>query len=107
MAPPTEENTHRSCWTFLTNHAEVLLYIASHPSTRVRDISHDVEITERNVYRILRELEDAGYITRKRRGDGNRVVITIDERLPLRRPHNREVTIHRLLNLLDNGGRAP
>jgi DNA-binding MarR family transcriptional regulator len=74
-------------WTFLTSHGQVLLYIASHPGTRVRDIAYDLDITERRVYLILRELEDTGYITRRRHG--NRVA--------------RDVTIRQLLELLGAG----
>jgi DNA-binding MarR family transcriptional regulator len=74
---------------------------ASHPGTRVRDIAYDLDMTERRVYLILRELEDTGYITRRRHG--NRVEFTIHQRESLRAPLARDVTIRQLLELLGAG----
>src|ERR1700751_1220 len=50
-------------WTFLTNHAQVLVCIARDPGVRLRDIGQRVGITERAAHRIVAELADAGYIT--------------------------------------------
>ncbi|HEY3587342.1 MAG TPA: winged helix-turn-helix domain-containing protein, partial [Myxococcaceae bacterium] len=44
-------------WTFLTNHAHVLLCVWEDSEARVRDIATRVGITERAVQRILQELE--------------------------------------------------
>jgi DNA-binding MarR family transcriptional regulator len=52
-------------WTFLTNHAQVLVCIARDPGVRLRDIGDRVGITERAAHRIVVELADAGYITRE------------------------------------------
>ena len=35
-------------WTFLTNHARVLLCIAQDPEVRLRDVAANVGITERS-----------------------------------------------------------
>jgi hypothetical protein len=40
-------------WTFLTNHAHVLLCIAADPGGRMRDVAARVGITERAVQRIV------------------------------------------------------
>jgi DNA-binding MarR family transcriptional regulator len=69
-------------WTFLTNHAQVLVCIARDPGIRLRDISDRVGITERAVHRIVVELADAGYITRERNGRRNRYTINADFPLP-------------------------
>src|SRR6185312_12401435 len=53
-------------WTFLTNHAQVLVCIARDPGVRLREIGERVGITERAAHRIVVELADAGYITRAR-----------------------------------------
>src|SRR5664280_1725565 len=53
-------------WTFLTNHAQVLVCIAHDTDVRLRDISERVGITERAAHRIVGELVAAGYITRER-----------------------------------------
>ena len=51
-------------WTFLTNHAHVLLCIAREPEARMRDVAQLVGITERAVQRIVADLEEAEYIER-------------------------------------------
>jgi DNA-binding MarR family transcriptional regulator len=53
-------------WSFLTNHARVLLCIAQDSGVRLREIGDRVGITERAAHRIVDELVDAGYISRTR-----------------------------------------
>ncbi|GAA2275670.1 MULTISPECIES: helix-turn-helix transcriptional regulator [Kitasatospora] len=58
-------------WTFLTNHARVLVQIARDPGIRVRDIAARCLLTERAVQRIIVDLEEAGYLTHERDGRSN------------------------------------
>jgi len=90
-------------WSFLTNHAQVLLCIAQDPGIRLRDIGEAVGITERAAHRIVVELADAGYISRTRNGRRNRY--TIQSHLPLPDPLARERKIGDLLTVL--AGQAP
>lgn len=60
-----------STWTFLTNHALVLVAIARSPGTRLRDIAAALEITERSAHRIVQELVEAGYVSKHRLGARN------------------------------------
>ncbi|MEU5810991.1 helix-turn-helix domain-containing protein [Streptomyces sp. NPDC047718] len=73
------ENEHtesrRSRWTFLTNHARVLIAIARDPGIRLRDIAATCDLTERTVQAIVTDLEADGYLTRTRDGRRNRYVI--------------------------------
>jgi predicted transcriptional regulator of viral defense system len=69
-------------WTFLSNHAQVLLCIAQDPGIRLRDIADQVGITERAAHRIVSELDEAGYLARKRDGRRNRYTIGRDLPLP-------------------------
>ena len=69
-------------WSFLTNHAQVLLCIAHDPGIRLRDIGDAVGITERAAHRIVGELTAAGYVTRQRVGRRNRYTIKAHLRLP-------------------------
>jgi DNA-binding IclR family transcriptional regulator len=62
-------------WSFLTNHAQVLLSIARDPTIRLREIGAVVGITERAAHRIVVELADAGYIEREREGRRNRYTV--------------------------------
>jgi len=86
-------------WSFLTNHAQVLLCIARDPAIRLRDIGDAVGITERAAHRIVGELADAGYISRERVGRRNRYRIQPDLPIPDRLP--REQKLGDLLALID------
>jgi DNA-binding MarR family transcriptional regulator len=85
-------------WSFLTNHAQVLLCIAHDPAIRLRDIGETVGITERAAHRIVSELARAGYISREREGRRNRY--TIQFHLPLPDPLARGQRVGDLLAVL-------
>lgn len=85
-------------WTFLTNHAHVLLCIAEDPETRLRDVADKVGITERAAQRIVADLESEGYITTERVGRRNRYLVHTE--LPLRHPLEQHRSIGLLLKLL-------
>src|SRR5688500_9174458 len=89
-------------WTFLTNHAQVLLCIADDPGIRLRDIAERVGITERATHRIVVELTEAGYLTRERRGRRNHY--TIASHLPLPDPVANNQKIGELLDILASDG---
>ncbi len=59
-------------WTFLTNHAHVILLLARQPDLRLRDVAAAVGITERAVQRIVAELEAGGVLAREKEGRCNR-----------------------------------
>jgi DNA-binding transcriptional ArsR family regulator len=65
-------------WSFLTGHAHVLLAVARDPHLRVKEIAEAAEITERYAYRVLRDLQKAGYVRRDRRGRRNRYRVNPD-----------------------------
>jgi predicted transcriptional regulator len=85
-------------WSFLTNHAQVLLCIAHDPGARLREIGEAVGITERAAHRIVVELSDAGYISRTRTGRRNSY--TIQSHLPLPEPLARDQSVGDLLAVL-------
>jgi len=62
-------------WTFLTNHAQVLLCLADTPDIRLRDVAERVGITERATQRILADLTEAGYVKTERVGRRNRYTV--------------------------------
>ncbi len=57
-------------WSFLTNHARVLLCIANDPGVRLRDIAAKLGITERSAYGIVTELTEDGYVSEGEGGHG-------------------------------------
>ncbi|MCB5167677.1 MarR family winged helix-turn-helix transcriptional regulator [Streptomyces bambusae] len=65
----------RTGWTFLTNHARVLVTIARDPGIRLRDIAAVCGLTERTVQAIVTDLQEDGYLTRIRDGRRNRYEI--------------------------------
>lgn len=82
-------------WTFLTNHAHVLVCLAEEPDIRGRDIATRVGITERAAQAIIADLVADGYVTRFREGRRNRY--EIDPSAPLRHPLEHDHTVGELL----------
>jgi hypothetical protein len=85
-------------WTFLSNHAHVLVVLARDPEMRLRDVAEVVGITERAVQRIVADLELGGFLTREKIGRRNRYTLHRDE--PLRHPIDSHRTIGQLLTLI-------
>ena len=85
----------RSAWTFLTNHAHVLMCLADEPDVRGRDIATRVGITERAAQAIVADLVADGYVTRTREGRRNRYEVHPDA--PLRHPLDHDHTVGELL----------
>ena len=88
----------RPSWTFLTNHAHVLLCLTREPEVRMRDIANQVGITERAVQRIVADLEAAGNIARIRQGRRNCYEVRGD--LPLRHPIEKHVRVSALIDFV-------
>jgi DNA-binding IclR family transcriptional regulator len=85
-------------WSFLTNHARVLLCVAQDHEIRLRDIANSLGITERTVHGILTDLANAGYVMKER--DGRRNRYEIKHHLPLPEASGGRRTIGDLLALL-------
>ena len=93
-------------WSFLTNHARVLVCIAHDPGVRLRDIAATLGITERSAYGIVTDLTAAGYVVKDK--DGRRNRYQLRTHLPLREVVAREGTIGEVLDVLvDTGTRKP
>ena len=94
---PSQPNPQPKPWTFLTNHARVLLLIASDPDTRLRSVAVNIGITERATQRIVADLEEAGYLSHEKVGRRNRY--QIDASAHLRHPLERSIEIDKLIGL--------
>jgi len=90
----------QSKWTFLTNHGHVLLCLASSPGLRLRDVAVQVGLTERAVQRIVADLEEGGYLTRRRLGRQN--AYEIDDQQPLRHPVEAHQSVRALIALSED-----
>ncbi|MCP5483870.1 MAG: winged helix-turn-helix transcriptional regulator [Spirochaetales bacterium] len=85
-------------WTFLTNHSHVLICLARDGNSVLRDVADQVGITERAVQRIVSDLEESGYI--KRRKDGRRNTYRLNLSKPLRHPVEQNCTIEALVSMI-------
>jgi DNA-binding IclR family transcriptional regulator len=85
-------------WSFLTNHARVLVCIAHDPGVRLRDIATTLGITERRAYDIVTDLTEGGYVVKEK--DGRRNRYQIQAHLPLREAISQERTIGEVLDVL-------
>jgi predicted transcriptional regulator len=88
----------QSAWTFLTNHAHVLLSLAADPDATLREVAERVGITERAAHRIVSELENEGALKRSRDGRRNHYEIRRD--FPLRHPLERHRSVGHLMEMV-------
>ena len=65
-------------WLFLTNHTHVLVCLARDHGIRMAEVAATVGISERAVHRIVKELEEGGYVQRRRRGRRNEYDVNLD-----------------------------
>jgi DNA-binding IscR family transcriptional regulator len=79
------DGAHQPSWSFLTNYAIVLVYVALHPDSTVRTIASDVGITERAALSILRDLYDEGIVQRTRNGRRNTYAVDFSRLASMRR----------------------
>jgi hypothetical protein len=93
-------------WTFLTNHARAMLFIAAHPDARLRDVATALNVTERTAFGVVADLHTAGYLLKERVRGRNRYQIQHhlplpdSTHFPLDDAHNRGRTVGELLELL-------
>lgn len=85
-------------WTFLSNHAHVLICLAGMSDPRLRDVAARVGITERAVQKIVADLEHEGLVSRGREGRRNRYVLSLDR--PLRHPLESHRSVRELIELV-------
>ena len=85
-------------WTFLSNHAHVLICLATEPDLRLREVSQRVGITERAVQKILADLEQEGLVTRERVGRRNSYRLFLEQ--PLRHPLEAHRSVRELIQLV-------
>jgi DNA-binding MarR family transcriptional regulator len=97
VAAQDEQHGDGRAWTFLTNHAHVLLVVRRDPDVRLRDLAGAVGITTRASQLILGDLERAGYLRRTRLGRRNRYTVLGG---PLRHPLEQGRAVEDLLAAL-------
>jgi predicted transcriptional regulator len=58
-------------WNFLSNYGLVLTHLFQHRDATLREIARGTDLTERAVYQIVRDLEENGFIQKKKVGRRN------------------------------------
>ncbi len=96
--PGSEESRPGHRWTFLSNHAHVLICLAKDSHQRLRDVADQIGITERAVQGIVSDLESEGLLQRHRRGRRNIYELSLDQ--PLRHPIERHRDVGELVQLI-------
>lgn len=91
----------KSNWTFLSNHAHVLICIAKNPNSRIRDLASQINITERAVQLIIQDLEKEGYLRHVREGRRNHY--TVQMKKPLRHPVEKHCDVAELVAMILKG----
>lgn len=86
-----------STWTFLSNHAHVLLLLARESEILLRNVANLVGITERAVQKIVADLEEEGFLKKEKYGRCNRY--TVNRKTPLRHPLEAHKPIGELLRI--------
>jgi DNA-binding IclR family transcriptional regulator len=87
-----------SGWTFLTNHAHVLLALAANPDATLREVAERVGITERATHRIVGEMETSGALTKSKEGRRNHY--DVNPSFPLRHALEMHCTVGQLLEMV-------
>ena len=95
---PSSDLRALGSWRFITNHAQVLLAVARDPAATVAQLAAAARITERSAYRILADLQRAGYVQRRKLGRHN--AYEINQSLPLRDPTLENESVRDLLRLV-------
>ena len=86
-------------WTFLTNHAHVLLCLARGEALTARELGLRIGITERAVQVILADLTGDGYLIKEKVGRRN--LYTVNAKGRLRHPLEAHHTIGELITALE------
>ena len=85
-------------WTFLSNHAHVLICLARDPEILMREVAQEIGITERAVLNIVADLEAEGLLERFREGRRNYYELNLDH--PLRHPIEKHRTVADLVGMV-------
>lgn len=97
-APVPDGTEAKTTWTFLTNHAHVLIYLSDHQDALLREVADAVGITERAVQMLVADLEAAGALERTRVGRRNRYRVSGE--VALRHPIEAHCTVADLLSMI-------
>lgn len=85
-------------WTFLSHHAHVLILMARNNEETLDNLAQQAGITTRSVTSVIKDLENAGYVSRSKVGRHNRY--EINKNGLLRHPTSEQHTVGELIEAL-------
>jgi len=92
-----------SDWTFFSNYGHVLVCLERNNQVRLRDVALEVGITERAVQKIVKDMQEAGFLTVSKQGRCNRY--RINRRKSLRHGLESHCNVGKLLALVGKPAR--
>jgi DNA-binding MarR family transcriptional regulator len=91
-------------WTLMASHGVVLFYIAANPDKTMREMAEALELTERRIVRIVRDLSDAGMLEVTK--SGRRNVYRVNEDASFRHPTLSHVKLSAIVHALAAASKA-
>ena len=88
-------------WTYVTNHAIVLILVARHPMITAHELALELGISERAIHRIVADLYRGGYIAKEK--DGRRVRYKVNDPGRLRHRNQKEKAVAEFFNMFAEG----
>ena len=90
-------------WTLVTSHGLVLLYVALHGNPTIRNMAESLELTERRIASIIRDLETTGLMQVTKVGRRN--FYALDSSARFRHPFVAGIPFVRFLELWQQAAR--
>ncbi len=84
-------------WKLVTNHTLVLCLVAKYRRITAREIAAEIGITEKAIRSIIKDLEAAGYVTKKL--DGRCLKYRFNPDLPMRHKMQQNLAVGDLLEV--------
>jgi hypothetical protein len=85
-------------WNLMATHGIVLFYIAANPDSTMRQMSESLNLTERRIAQVVRDLADAQFLAVTRNGRRNSYSVNPDAQF--RHPTLSHVTLGRFVEML-------
>jgi hypothetical protein len=85
-------------WNLMATHGIVLFYIAANPDSTMRQMSESLNLTERRIAQVVRDLADEDYLTVTRNGRRNSYSVNPDA--PFRHPTLSHVRLRKFVEMI-------
>lgn len=91
-------------WNLMATHGVVLFYIAANPDSTMRQMSESLNLTERRIAQVVRDLAEAGLLEVKR--NGRRNSYTVNPEAKFRHPTLSHITLGHFVEMLSSPATA-